>query len=97
MRSAKSRKNLRFYSGVLENAGLTEVAYCLKKAKQNIAYADFAFQNTDFEESKSHIADCSRKLIELSGLIRSVQESIDQAEQSAVQSVIKRDFLDEED
>ena len=84
------RKNLKFYRGVLENAGLGEVAFFLKKAKQEVLYAALALEHTDFSSYNEVIA-LQAKLVKLRNLVAEVSGDIDSTEQSIASEIIERE------
>lgn len=84
------RKNLKFYRGVLENAGLGEVAFFLKKAKQEVLYAALALEHTDFTSYNEVIA-LQAKLVKLRNLVAEVSGDIDRTEQSIASEIIERE------
>ena len=67
----------KVFKGVLENAGLGEVAFYLKKAKQNLAYAGYALDNTDFDEVREKSKGINRKVELLKNTILEIDEEID--------------------
>lgn len=52
-------------TGALENAGLGEFAYYMKKAGQYTAYAEFALDNTNFDALKGRPTEISEKIVKL--------------------------------
>jgi hypothetical protein len=72
------RKNLKFNRGALENAGLGEVAFFLKKAKQEVLYAAMALEHTDFS-SFDEVTALQAKLVKLRDLVAEVSGDIEQA------------------
>ena len=91
-----SRKNLNFNRGVLENAGLGEAAFFLKKAKQNILYAAMALEHTDFS-SFDELTALQANIVKLRDLIVVVSEGMDQAERNLVAEVASKEFSDDVD
>lgn len=91
-----SRKNLNFNRGVLENAGLGEAAFFLKKAKQNILYAAMALEHTDFS-SFDELTALQANIVKLRDLIVVVSEGMDQAERNLVAEVANKEFSDDVD
>ena len=81
--TTKGRKNTKFYKGVLESAGLGEVSFFLKKAKQNILYAAMALENTDFS-SLDELPAIQAKIVRLRDFVAEIGDDIDQAEQTLV-------------
>lgn len=90
----KSRKILKFNRGVLENAGLGEVSFYLKKAKQDILYATIALEHTDLS-SFSEFTAIQANIVILRNLIVTVSEGMDQAECSIIAAVVQKDFDEE--
>ena len=70
-------KKTVFQRGVLENAGLGEIAYFLKKAKQNIDFARFSLQNTDFSESAAVFDTVSSRATAMDTLLVEMRDEID--------------------
>ena len=91
-----SRKNLNFNRGVLENAGLGEAAFFLKKAKQNILYAAMVLEHTDFS-SFDELTALQANIVKLRDLIVVVSEGMDQAERNLVAEVASKEFSDDVD
>lgn len=93
------RKNLKFSRGVLENAGLGEVAFFLKKAKQEVLYAAMALEHTDFS-SFDEVTALQAKLVRLRDLVAEVSGDIDGAAQSlateALAQEMDKDLSEEE-
>lgn len=87
----QGRKNLKIGRGVLEHAGLGEVAFFLKKARQNILYAEMALEHTDFS-SFDELTALQANLVKLKGLIVEVSEGMDQAERNLVTAVAEKEF-----
>ena len=65
------------FRGVLENAGLGEVAFYLKKVKTNLAYAGFALENTQFEEVRNKSKKIDKKIELLKNTILEIDDEID--------------------
>jgi hypothetical protein len=81
-RNSDGSKNAVFCRGELESAGLAEVAYFLKKAKQNIEYARFALDSTDFSVVSDMLNPAENKIAEIAALIVSTRRSIEVAERN---------------
>lgn len=88
------RKNLKFYRGVLESAGLGEVAFFLKKAKQDVLYAALALENTDFSAFAEFNA-IQAKLVKLRDLVAEVGGDINSTERTLASQVIEREMSDD--
>lgn len=88
------RKNLKFYRGVLENAGLGEVAFFLKKAKQEVLYAALALEHTDFS-SLDEVTAIQAKLVRLRDLVAEVSNDIDTTEQKLASEILERELSDD--
>lgn len=86
-----SRKNLKIYRGVLENAGLGEVAFFLKKAKQEVLYAAMALEHTDFS-SFDEVSALQAKLVKLRNLVAEVSGDIEMTEHNLASEIIRREF-----
>jgi hypothetical protein len=82
------RKNLKIHRGVLENAGLGEVAYFLKKAKQEVLYAAMALEHTDFS-SFDEVTALQAKLVKLRDLVAEVSGDIDRTEQAIASEALQ--------
>lgn len=85
------RKNSKFHRGVLENAGLGEVAFFLKKAKQNILYAATALEHTDFS-SFDEFSALQANVVRLRDLVAEVSDGMEKAELQLVNAVARREF-----
>jgi predicted translin family RNA/ssDNA-binding protein len=70
-------KTSKIYKGVLESAGLGEVAFYLKKVKQNLGYASYALDNTDFEEISAKSKKIDKKIEALKNTILELDEDIE--------------------
>ena len=70
-------KTSKIFKGVLENAGLGEVAFYLKKAKQNLSYAEYTLSNTDFSEVASRSKTIDKKIQLLRNTILELDEEIE--------------------
>lgn len=90
------RKNPNFYRGVLENAGLGEVAFFLKKAKQNILYAEMALEHTDFS-SFDELTAIQANVVRIRELIAAVSDGMEKAEGGLIAEVAKREFGGDDD
>ena len=90
MNQSAGRKNPKFYRGVLENAGLGEVAFFLKKAKQNLLYAVVALENTDFS-SFDELSAIQAKIVKLRDFIAELSDDMEQTEQRLVAEVVRRE------
>lgn len=86
----KGRKNIKFYRGVLESAGLGEVSFFLKKAKQDVLYATMALENTDFS-SFDELPALQAKIVNLRDFIANLSESIENAELKLVAETVERE------
>ena len=84
----KGRKNISFYKGVLESAGLGEVSYFLKKAKQNLAHASFALENTDFSSVIEDMASLSDRIDGLKESMNVINLDIEKVELGLVNRVV---------
>ena len=84
------RKNLKFFRGVLESAGLGEVAFFLKKAQQNISFAKVSLDNTDFS-SFSKLPAIQEKIARIRNLIGEVDQDISSTEQSLLVGVAAKE------
>ena len=91
MNERQGRKNLKIGRGVLENAGLGEVSFFLKKAKQNVLYAAMALEHTDFS-SFDELPAIQAKLVKLRDLIAEVSDGIERTEQNLVAEIAEREF-----
>lgn len=91
------RKNPFMYKGVLENAGLTEVAYFLEKAKENVRYAVFALDNTDFDEARKSLPDVSGKFDELSRLLGELVVAVEGIGMDVADELIEKEFSEEQE
>jgi hypothetical protein len=85
------RKNLKMNRGVLENAGLGEVAFFLKKAKQEVLYASMALEHTDFS-SFGELTALQAKLVKLRDLVAEVSGDIDMTGHRLASEIIEREF-----
>ena len=65
------------FKGVLENAGLGEVAFYLKKAKQQLAYAEYALDNTNFSDALSRSKKIEVKIQLIRNTILELDEEIE--------------------
>ena len=65
------------FKGVLENAGLGEFAFYLKKAKTNLGYAVYALDNTDFSEVTTKSKKIEQKIQLLRQTIVEIDEEIE--------------------
>jgi len=95
MKTETGRKNLKFYRGVLENAGLGEVSFFLKKAKQNILYAVMALEHTDLS-SFDDMNALQAKVVKLRDFIAELSDDIERTEQSLVAAVVQKEFDEDE-
>jgi hypothetical protein len=91
MAANTGRKNPKIYRGVLENAGLGEVAFFLKKAKQEILYAVMALEHTDFSSFDEFNA-IQAKIVKLRGLITEISDDMSRAEKRLMDEVVEREF-----
>jgi len=94
---AVGRKKPRFNKGVLENAGLSEVAHFLKKAKQQMEYAAFAIEHADLGEVADKVHMASEKIGLLVEGIEDIQNAIDEAERELLQEAEKAEAEQPED
>lgn len=85
------RKYLSFHRGVLESAGLGETAHFLKKARQNLEYAKFSLDNTEFADELTAFDSVSSKISELNRLIVETRVELDRAEHVLAISATDRD------
>lgn len=88
-------KSTKYIKGTLEREGMGEVAYFFKKAGQNIAYADYALDNTKFEKSLLKVKAIAAKLAEIRKLSSEVIVAIDEASAS-ICNEIEEDNEDKE-
>ena len=95
MNTKTGREKPRFYRGVLENAGLGEAAFFLKKAKQDVLYAATAIEHTDF--SAIEVAGLQGKIDGLRNLIAEVSGDIENAESGLAAAVAQREFSDDDE
>ena len=91
-----SREKTRFYRGVLENAGLGEVAFFLKKAKQNILYAEMALQHTDFSSTR-HIAAMQDRIGQMRDLMAALSGDMEKTEAELISAVAKKEFEEDDE
>ena len=70
-------KTVKIYKGVLENAGLGEVAFYLKKAKTYLSYSLYALDNTDFKDVTSKSKSINKKIELLKNTILEIDNEID--------------------
>ena len=84
----------KLFSGVLENAGLGEVAYFLKKSKHNLDMAEYALGNTNFDEITAKSAKLKQKMEKLHNVILEIDGEI---EQLATELIAVADSVEESD
>lgn len=89
-------KNTRFYGGVLESAGLSEVAYFLKKARQDVIYAAVSMQNAELKSVRDEVEGGLMKIESITSSIDELSRQIDALEQAAVNEVVRREYEDTE-
>lgn len=92
-----SNKTRLLYKGVLENAGLGEVAHFLKKAKTNLSYALYALDNTDFEEVGNKSKSINKKIELLKNTILEIDDEIDNLAGELANEVEKINETEEDD
>lgn len=90
-----SREKTIFHKGVLESAGLGEVAFFLKKAKQNILYAEMTLEHTDFSSTRE-LVGLHEKANRLRDLIAEMSSDIEAAGNSFVEEIERREFEEDE-
>ena len=93
-KSEASRRNLRFHAGVLENAGLGEAAYFLKKARTFISYAQYALEHMD---PGGHIDAGNAKIGEVVEKIAEALAELESGERALVLEKEQADFLPPEE
>ena len=75
------------FRGVLENAGLGEMSFYLKKAKQYLSYAVFSLDNTNFSDVASQSKKVEQKLAQLRQTISELDEEIENLGTDLVKAV----------
>lgn len=65
------------YSGVLENAGLGELSFYLRKSKQYLSYAMYSLDNTDFSDAAAKSKKVNKKVEELKQIILELDTEIE--------------------
>lgn len=90
------RKNTFIYKGVLESAGLSEVAYFLEKAKENVRYATFALEHTDFETAKQSLHASAGRFDDLGRLLSELQTAVESIGNEVAEELIEKEFAVEE-
>ena len=76
-----------FYSGVMESAGLGEVAYFLKAVKKNLAYACFALDNTSFTEISTKAKGLEKKIVSLKNMLQELDLEIENLGQALAEEI----------
>ena len=91
----QGRKYLSFHRGVLESAGLGEVSYFLKKARQQLENARFALEHTEFSDDVTSIDAVSSKILDLNRNIVEMFVELDRAELQLATSASNREAEEE--
>ena len=76
-----------FYTGVLESAGLGEIAYFLKAVKKNLAYACYSLENTDFTEISSKAKGLEKKIVSLKNMLQELDQEIENLGQALADEI----------
>jgi hypothetical protein len=87
------RKNQRIYAGAMESAGLGEAAHFLRKAKQQIVYAQFALENIDQTDS---LESTSQRIGTLIKSIGEAMSEIETAELALIADAERKDMEETE-
>lgn len=87
-------KSSNLYKGVLENAGLGETAFYLKKAKTYLSYAEYALDNTDFESVVSKSKSLHQKIEGIKQLILELDDGIDSLGNELVEEIGNREEVE---
>ena len=93
----RNRKSPKLYKGVLENSSLAEVAFFLKKAKQNIAYASMALEQTDFTSALEEVKGLSDKITLMTQALADVSFSINHLEGQMIREVARAESSEDEE
>jgi hypothetical protein len=96
IRKMSGRKNPFIYKGVLESAGLGEVAYFLEKAKENIRYAAFTLDHTDFDTAKRSLHASAGRFDDLGRLLAELQQAVESIGNEVAEDLIEDEFAVEE-
>ncbi len=86
-----SNKTAKLYKGVLENAGLGEVSFYLKKVEQNLGYAMYALDNTNFKDVSAQSRKVADKLKALKNTILELDQEIEDLTTALIFEVEKSD------
>lgn len=89
-----SRRIAVIHKGALEAAGLGEVSYFLRKARQQIDHARFALENIDFSRSAEMLDSTGARVDEIEKLMLDMRDDLSRAEQAALGSVEEKEELD---
>lgn len=92
-----SRKVAVIHTGALEAAGLGEVAYFLRKARQQIDHARFALENIDFSRSAKMLEDAGTRVDDIEKLMTDMRNALAWAEQAALDSAAEKEEFDAEE
>jgi hypothetical protein len=92
MDRSTSSKYSTFHRGVLESGSLAEVAHFIKKAKQQLDYARYAIENSDFSFAEEVLSPVDNKIAEISRMIVETRLAVEVA---AANMTRKADALEE--
>lgn len=82
-----SSKTTGIQRGALESAGLGEIAYFLKKARQQLEHARFTLENIDFTRSAEMVASSQSRIDAINNLMIEMRVDLEKAEQAALLQV----------
>lgn len=89
-----SRRIAVIHKGALEAAGLGEVAYFLRKARQQLDHAKFALENIDFSRSAEMLQNAGSRVDAIEKLMLDMRDDLSKAEQAALVSVEEKEEKD---
>lgn len=89
--SEGSSKTIGVQRGALEAAGLGEVSYFLKKARQQLEHAKYALDEIDFSRSAELLSDAQSRIDAMDRMMVEIRVDLEKAEQAALLTVEEKE------